>query len=1457
MNPRTKRRIILSSAVAGSLAAIVAGGLGVRAWYRAEQLAAKRAEGLALFAEGRHEAALAPLAFAARDNGDLEVVLALAECRMKVPEANARHVSTAAAYFRSVYARDARNERAMRGLLEAYVALGHLPEIQPVLKQLLEVAPRDVRAHEIELEVLNLTGRFGDAARKAKELQRIDPANARWRAAELVCLERAGADAEGRLARVREWRAEGGAAVDASLDLLESDLLREIGRADESRTLLRRLADAGLNDRRQLEALIGAIESASFETVERDQLVERAIERSRGALARASDASEIEGERLLRAGRLDEILRRFADAAPTDPAVFRLRYAALYLSGRIDEAAAFARANASGEAGRSDVARAALAAAGDEPLRARIEAIAGPQRSCPKDPVAAILLADVLLEAGEFDEAQSILVHCFEESGDSFQPAGVRAVRASVALGRVRDAFRIAEELLVRYGPNGDASVALLAVEAWAAVLEASYQPATRGGVYGTDSPEALRRFWIALAGPDATQGPASLAPVVADVFLARGDRETAKAILEGALAQDAQTLGGLGSGKISRALKAASRIDASLQGALLGSIDGQLSAGKEGAELALVVAERLVAQGENDSALRIIDRAIAGAQGADRARLERARRPIANPEGIADWLAQELERDPGLETAVFVLARPEPWAATDGALVTRAIEQMRAALGADSLRVLVAEAAINMAFHAEDRSRLAASIGALDAAVLRSPDSASVLTTLAALFERQSPPQYERSARLLARALEAEPGAVSTYPQLVNALQQIGDFEGAEEALEAYIAIVGDDLQTKRSVADFKARQGRLAEAAQIREQLVGRSKEVVDAIALARIRQRMGDVSAAQSILEAMRTSLATSAAPGRIDTTPQALLVEREIALLHARDGRMADARASLDSAAGALAGPRLDEVRANVELAYGDLSVALRIAEELVRRESNGSHELLLARALLRSGDKARAREALTRSLVADPDNTDATTVAAALLVGDPNARAMLERTLAAASVQRPDLAASIALLDSVTTQDGRVAPTEASLTRAVSLTAEHSASPLVWRVAAHLHILADRKDDAYRIAQRALSRLPSDAAIGRLATETAIAAGRVDDAATAALAWRKMATAESFEVDVARATIELLQRRPAQGYALLKPVARDILTRAGDAAPARVLVACAVQSGAWRELVGELPSLPEERRGEVLAAWLEAAQVLPASDALAAIDGIAQHAGDASLERGAVAGAACIAAWTTLCRDGMSDACDRATSALAVFESPIVPKPILTADLASARGDSAEALAMYRAMYAPVLASAGVDADRALGTAAAGATSNARLLEALRKSPIAIVAMTNAADTMLRTGSNAAEAASLATIAVAAIPSAPEAIDALVRALVAERRFADAISHANANPDPVLASVELAEIELARNAGGEARRALARADARIQSSFALPRALAERVARLQRSVAELQIEASAGIEGSRQ
>ena len=1423
MNPRTRRRILLSSLVAGSLTAAVAGGLAARSWYRSGQIESKRAEGLALFARGAFAEALEPLAFAARRNDDTEVVLALAESRLKVPEANGRHLQTAAAYFRAVDARDPSNERALRGLLEACIGLGHLPEIPPLVRRLLAVAPNDVRAHEIELEVLNLTGRFSEAAEKARALQSIEPGNARWRAAELVSLERSGADAEGRLARVREWTTRG-AGDDAALRLLESDLLRETGKIEDARTGLRELAARGVTERTQLEALIAAIEAGGFPADERDRLVESALAESRAALKNPGDAIAVEGERLLRAGRLGEIASRFGGADRSDPTVFRLLFSAAYLGGRRDEAEALVEGLRAGGAGPRDAfALAAIEAMSDDPAHARIARVAGPSRSCPKDPVVAVILADIMLGAGEFDEAQSILVRAFEESGDAFQPLGVRAVRASVTLGRVRDAFRIAEELLVRYGTGGDGTVAMLAVEAWAAVLEANYQPTTRGGVYGTDSPEALRRFWTALGGSGATRGPASLAPAVADVYLARGERETAREILSGALAEGQAEPGGLDAGRLARTLRSASAIDASLQSAVLGT-----AAGAGGAELALVVAERLAAQGDAAAAIDAIDAGLAKADGAQRARLERLRRPLVEPNGIEAWLADELRDRPGLDTAVFVLARPEPWSAESDELARTAIAQMKQALGAESLRVLVAEAARTIAHHPNDSARIAASIAALDAAVARSPDSASVLTTLAALFERQSPPLFDRSARLLARAVEAEPGSVSTYPQLVNALQQIGDFDGAEQALEAYIRVVGEDLQSRRTVADFKARQGQLAEAARIREQLVGRSKETVDAIALARIRHRLGETQAAERILKDMQRALRDEAdAGGGGADAPRELLVERELALVYARDGRIDDARASLDAARTRLGGPRLDEVRANVELGYGDATAALSLARALVRLEPNGVHELLLARALLRTGDAAGAREALVRSLAEDPDNPDATAIAGALLIGDPSGREMLEKSLAASNRSRPDLAAAISILDRITTPEGRLAVNDPALTDAVALTTRYSGSALSWRVAVQLHLLADRRDDAFRLAQRALTRLPSDATIGKLATETAIATGRIDEAASSALVWRKMATAEVGEVDVARAMIEMLERRPDRGFEIVRPLAREILTRSSEAGAVRTLVGCAVLAGRLDEIRPDLALVPQERRGEVLGAWVEATQSLPAERARIAIGKAARFAGDEPIGR-----AACVSAWTSLCQAGDAPSCTLAADALSTLRAADVPVGLLAADLAAATGDVGAAVSRYRAVFDPVLA-----------PFASAPSDDPALLSALRAAPTATVCLNNAADALVRSGIEAARAVEWSRLAHAALPAAPSVLDTHVRALVAAGRASEARPLAERNPDPVLAAISVAEIDLARGDLTEARRALGRAEARLAVSFAPTRAVAARMERVRIAVEE--------------
>jgi len=1436
VNPRTKRRIVLSTAVAGTLTALVAGGIFARSWHRAGQLAEKRREGLALYGAQRFAQAIEPLSVAARDNDDTEAVLALAECRMRVPEANGRHMVTAAAYFRAVLSRDESNARAMRGLLECYVALGRLPEIAPLAQRLLAISANDVRAREVELEVLSLTGKFTDAAAKARELQVLEPANNRWRAAEILSLDRSGADATGRLARVQEWRRDPALAADEGLVLLEAELLRETGRTETARGMLRGLAEQGVAARRTLEALIAAIETGGFGPSEREQLIDRALNGSRGALASAADASEVEGERLLRSGRLAEIEAKFGAADARDAASVRLRFAALFLAGKTDEALALARGSieAGLDSGPSDFRAVCAALSEESSARARVARIAGPTRACPKDPLVAMIVADVLLEAGEFDEAQALLVQSYDSTGQGYQPVGVRAVRASILLGRVRDAFRIAEDLLVRFGPSGDPAVAMLAVEAWAAVLEANYQPTTRGGIYGTDSPDALRRLWASLAGAGATHGPAALAPAVADVFLARGDRATAKEILEHAVSGDSGSIDGIGRARLFQALTTAAGVDAALQGALI----GQLGTDDDGA-LAAIVADRLIAQGERDAALRVIESALGKSAPAMRRKLERLRRPIVDPKGLSSWLAEELRADRSVETSTFVLSRPEAWSGTDGALAFNAIAAMRDALGPDSIRVVVAEAAATLTFHPDDRARLASSITALDAAAQRSPDATSVLTTLAALFERQSPPQFDRSAKLLQRAAEAEPGSVAIYPQLINALQQSGDFDGAERALEGYVRLVGEDLQSKRAVADLKVRQGQLAEAAQIREQVVGRSKEVVDTIALARIRQKMGDMRAAEALLLQLRDGMAArSSAPGSsvigdAGETGRVLLLEREIALVYARDGRMEEARASLARAVERLGASRVEELRANVELAYGDLAVALELAGAIVARDPSATSQLLLARACIRSGDLKRARAALVASLEKDPESPDATTVAAALLLGDEDGHALLDRNLASAAARRPDLAAALKVLNDATSPDGRIVPDESDLARASALATEHSGSPLAWRVAAHLHLLADRKDDAFRIAQRALARLPGDPAVGKLATDMAIAANRVDEASSAALAWRKMATAESFEVDIARASIELMQRHPEHGFQILQPIAREILQRAGDEDALHTLVSCAVLSGRMRDLLGLTGSLPEPRRAEIAREWLQTARAL---DAAAAVEGIREALALAPSVGQVKALAA--SSLTELCAEGSSEACGLAATALGTLSSDDGPLPLMAAELAAARGEFDAALGQFRAIYEPVLESAQRGSSKDLGGVYARIGRDGAFMEKLGTSVIPILAMHSAAEALLRARRSMPEAVSLAGIASRMLPDSPDARDTFVRALIAEGRHAEAASALADLKDQALAAVCAAELAIARGDATEARRAVSRAEARLQVTAIPSRPLRDRLRRAQ-------------------
>jgi hypothetical protein len=92
------------------------------------------------------------------------------------------------------------------------------------------------------------------------------------------------------------------------------------------------------------------------------------------------------------------------------------------------------------------------------------------------------------------------------------------------------------------------------------------------------------------------------------------------------------------------------------------------------------------------------------------------------------------------------------------------------------------------------------------------------------------------------------------------------------------------------------------------------------------------------------------------------------------------------------------------------------------------------------------------------------------------------------------------------------------------------------------------------------------------------------------------------------------------------------------------------------------------------------------------------------------------------------------------------------------------------------------------------------------------------------------------------------PNAAGSVVSAIDLLLADGRTSEALAIASTNPDPVLAAVEMAEIELARKSTAEARRALARVDARMQGTFMPMRTLSERVQRIGAAISR--VEASA-------
>ncbi len=1402
---RARRRMLLVAGIVVVAIALAAAVPFIRSWQRAARIAEGRRQGLALYEAGRHEEALPHLAMAARDAGDLEAVIALAESRRRVPENDRQHLVTAAGYFRAVLRQDDARIEAWRGLLECAIGLGYLAEIPEIAAKVLSIAPDDRRAMEAILETRFAQARWSEAALAARSLQALEPDAVRWRAAELGSLRAGGADAAGRLALVRDWRTA--RPGDDGLALLEADLLRETGREQESRSILEAIVAHGVGELDLLEAVLESLDAMGLEA-----LADDAVAGSRAMIDDPAAAARIEARRHLRAGRLSEVAPLLlgdhgVDGASTAEGM-RLVLAAACLAGDRDEAARIAASTVLADDVDAALVRRALSR---EPIRARIEGVLSAHGARPVDPMIAAVLSDLYLEAGELEEAHGVVVAAYEATGRRFQPLGLRLVRGARALGRHPEALAACRTLALR-SPR-DPAVALVLLEAWAAALSAGHEEELPASRLSLPPGASLERYWNAVGAPVA------LAPAVASALAATGRTDDAIALLEPFAAGAA----GEGTDDEAALLEALGVADEHAPH-LSASIERRIVLGAPSAPSVLALAARMSDAGRDAEARALVEEAMAREEGDARARAALSRwldlLADGRSQGAAGLLAR-LEQDPSPETAALVLSRSSAW--SDERVVAAAVDAMRAALGDHSLRAAVAGAVLVLVFHEDDPARIAASIAGLDAALRRAPDSVSVLTTLARLLRANTPPDDVGAAELLVRAADLQPAALEVYPELVSALQEIGDYAAAERAIERYIRMAGSDLGAQRRAASMQEQRGRLVEAATLHELIAGRTREAVDRLALARVRQRLGRTDEARTILLEL---LAESPDP----------LVVRELALVEARDSGIERAREVLRVHGTTLDASRLLAIGSDLESQYGDARAALDDARRWSELEGSAAAHRQRCRLAMRLGSTEEARASLRVAVELAPRDPELLPLAASLLLGDAASREELRAVLARIEGGRADLVDAVALLVRATRDDGTVDVGAATLAEARDLALRHASSPVAWRVLVEMLRLSGREADAAMAARTAFSRLPNDPGIARLATETAFAAGLLDEAAAAAAAWRKQGGAEVLEASAALAMIDAARGRLAAALRELAPHADELVRRPRSIDALRALVLCRVVTGEADGLAADFRSADgpaAEHAGTVVGAWMEGVQSLPpaaASKALQALDSI--------LGADPRSAHALAAAATLVCRTGEPDACDLASRSVARVETDDRVRPLLEADLAAARGDLDLSARLYESLYGAALRALG-DAGleqagrRPLPDPAEAATVRAAARGVLVSDPIAVAALHNHAESLLSSGREA-DALPLAFLAAEAMPESPELAETLARALLADGRADDALRVLDGFPDRLSPVVTRAEVLLALDRATDARMAVARALTLAGRSVAVPWSLRERL-----------------------
>ena len=170
-----KKRIILAVSLL-ALFGIAASVYGWRKVQLSRNMSSWRSTGLSAYEHGDFDAAIIPLSrFCSHNTTDVEVLLAFADARRKIPTDNATYLKQAINLTQISLNLEPDSLRARHMLLELYRTIGYSTEARDAAQSVLEIDPTDRNAHETIIQSFFAAGRNDDAARASLDMAKAIP----------------------------------------------------------------------------------------------------------------------------------------------------------------------------------------------------------------------------------------------------------------------------------------------------------------------------------------------------------------------------------------------------------------------------------------------------------------------------------------------------------------------------------------------------------------------------------------------------------------------------------------------------------------------------------------------------------------------------------------------------------------------------------------------------------------------------------------------------------------------------------------------------------------------------------------------------------------------------------------------------------------------------------------------------------------------------------------------------------------------------------------------------------------------------------------------------------------------------------------------------------------------------------------------------------------------------------